>query len=276
MHQLDLKKPDGRTLHLYSRGPIDPSLPAPSPQSTPVSANPHYRWHPLRGEWVVYASHRQNRTFLPPKEYNPLLPMRSPEVPTELPQGQYDVAVFENLFPSLSLGAAAAPSFHVPTEPGRGICEVVVFTQDPNGALANLPLSHLELLIEVWGQRTASLGADPAIEYVLPFENKGVEVGVTLHHPHGQIYAYPFIPPIAARELEESRKYLEEKGTGLMEDFVAAEVKDGRRLIYSGPEFAAFVPVCARYTYEVWIAPKRRIGRSMNSPRRIAAISRAR
>jgi UDPglucose--hexose-1-phosphate uridylyltransferase len=87
-----------------------------------------------------------------------------------------------------------------------------------------------------------------------------VEVGVTLHHPHGQIYGYPFVPPLAARELEQQRAYYDQHGRGLMEDFVAREAADGRRVVYAGPQVTAFMPVCARYTYEIWVAPHRPAG----------------
>ena len=105
--------------------------------------------------------------------------------------------MFENLFPTLTPLAHDPPQTIVDTRPGKGACEVVVFTQDARASLGALPLSHLELLVDVWAQRYEELGARDDVQYVFPFENRGVEVGVTLHHPHGQIYAYPFVPPIA-------------------------------------------------------------------------------
>jgi UDPglucose--hexose-1-phosphate uridylyltransferase len=120
-----------------------------------------------------------------------------------------------------------------------------------------LPLWHLELLFEVWAERTRELGARDHVQYVFPFENRGVEVGVTLPHPHGQIYAYPFVPPVAQRELQMQRAHFESTGRGLLEQLIAAELEDGRRVLYRGAHAAAFVPVCARYAYEVWIAPLR-------------------
>jgi UDPglucose--hexose-1-phosphate uridylyltransferase len=213
------------------------------------------RRHPLRGEWITYAAHRQDRTFLPPPEYNPLAVTTDPAAPTELPAGQWDVAVFENRFPSLSLGATDVPASIVDTAPGLGACEVVVFTQDRTSALGRLSLGHVELLLEVWADRTARLAQDPRIAYVLPFENRGAEVGVTLHHPHGQIYAYPDVPPVPARMHEVASAYYVANGRGVLQDHIAREIEEGERLLYRGPHAVAFVPACARYPYEVWVAP---------------------
>src|SRR6185295_646539 len=180
MFSQQLTKPDGRALTLYARRPFPHVASAPSPATEPHRPNSHLRWHPLRGEWVAYAGHRQHRTFLPPKEFNPLAVTTDPQAPTELPAGAYDVAVFENLFPTLSGLAHDPPGSIVETRPGKGACEVVVFTQDPHTTLGALPLWHLELLIEVWADRYRTLGARDDVEYVFPFENRGVEVGVTL------------------------------------------------------------------------------------------------
>src|SRR3954462_11023800 len=135
MHKRVLRKPDGRPLILYSQRPIAEPGFVPSPSPGPFAPNAHLRWHPLRGEWVAYATHRQNRTFLPPASYNPLAPTTDPAHPTELPAGDYDVAVFENLFPALTPLAHDAAVLSVPTAEGRGACEVVVFTRDPSTSL---------------------------------------------------------------------------------------------------------------------------------------------
>jgi UDPglucose--hexose-1-phosphate uridylyltransferase len=255
MHIKELKKPDGRKLTLYSQRPIPDGLVAPSPFPDPQNANPHLRWHPLRGEWVTYAGYRQNRTFQPPPEYNPLAVTRDPANPTELPEGDYEIAVFDNRFPALSLDSHAAPQLTVPTAPANGHCEVVVFTQDPASALGALPLSRIELLLEVWGDRTRRIGAVAQIEYVLPFENRGSEVGVTLHHPHGQIYSYPFVPPVPARMLAQERAWFDEHGSNLLCDMARDEAADAKRVLYQGEHAIAFVPACARYPYEVWVMP---------------------
>ncbi|MFM7449318.1 MAG: galactose-1-phosphate uridylyltransferase [Leptolyngbyaceae cyanobacterium] len=255
MYSQVLIKPDGRKLTLYSRFPIPTGMVAPSPGNQPVQANPHLRWHPLRGEWVAYASHRQDRTFMPPPAYNPLAPTQNPQFPTELPQGNYDVAVFDNRFPSMTPTAHDPPASVVPTRPADGSCEVVVFTQDPQTFLGQLPLDHLELLLQVWGDRTYVLGSQPQIQYVLPFENKGVEVGVTLHHPHGQIYAYPFVPPVPAGMQVNQLNYYARQQRNLLQDLIQQEIQANQRLLYLDEAAIAFVPACARYPYEVWVAP---------------------
>lgn len=257
MDTVELDKPDGRRLTLYSRTRVRVEGGAPSPFAEPLAPNPHLRWHPLRGEWVAYAAFRQDRTFQPPPQFNPLAATSDPQAPTELPAGSYDIAVFDNRFPSLTMAAHDAPALSIPTLPASGLCEVVVFTQQPDAAMATLPVSHLALLLEVWADRSARAGRGGRIAYVLPFENRGAEVGVTLHHPHGQIYAYPFVPPVPARMLAQELAYYQQQGRSLLCAMAADELADGARLLYSGAHALAFVPACARYPYEAWVMPSR-------------------
>jgi UDPglucose--hexose-1-phosphate uridylyltransferase len=278
MHRLLLTKPDGRNLTLYGLEPIDAALQAPSPFPEPLNASAHLRWHPLRGEWVTYAAFRQDRTFLPPPEYNPLAATRDPAHPTEVPAGRWDIAVFDNRFPSLGReqGGAPPPELIVPTAPADGHCEVVVFTQDPKSSLGALPLDHIDLLLQVWGERTERLGERDEIKYVLPFENRGAEVGVTLHHPHGQIYAYPVVPPVPARMQQVAQEHFVAHNRGPLQQLIEAERKANARILYAGPHAIAFVPVCARYPYEVWIAPVEPVpGFAQLSPAQRADLARA-
>lgn len=254
-----LTKPDGRSMTLYSRREIDTKIEATNPIHDPVTNRPHLRWHPLRAEWVAFAAHRQNRTFLPPKEYNPLAPSASKEHPTELPVGDYDVAVFDNLFSSLDPRSETAPAEYVPTRPADGTTEVIVFTQDPEGSLSRLPLDHIELLLKVWADRTSEITRTGHIKYVLPFENRGVEVGVTLHHPHGQIYAYPFIPPVQMKMVETQKAHFSAHNRGLFEDIIASERKAADRMIFDDGQTVSFIPCFARYPYETYIAPVRKV-----------------
>jgi UDPglucose--hexose-1-phosphate uridylyltransferase len=249
MYTQQLLKSDGRKLTLYSRYPIIEEISAPSPGKEPIQANPHRRWHPLRGEWVAYASHRQGRTFMPPPEYNPLAPTKDPNFPTELAQGQYDVAVFDNRFPSMTLFAHDAPECIVETLPANGACEIVVFTQDSQASLGSLDLDHLDLLLQVWADRTHVLGEHPQIQYVLPFENRGVEVSYLA--PSARSDAYPFVPPVPDRMWEREQAYYQLHQQSLLQDLIQREIEDNQRIIYQDEHAIAFVPVCARYPYEV-------------------------
>jgi UDPglucose--hexose-1-phosphate uridylyltransferase len=257
MYKQHLEKPDGRRLTLYARRPFSVHDAAGTLRSPVQDTGPHLRWHPLRGEWVAYASRRQHRTFLPTGT-DPLAPTTDPAQPTEVPPGEWDIAAFDNQFPALGGPVTVPDASIVDTRPALGACEVVVFGRDGTRPLARQPLSYVRLLIDVWADRIAELGARPEVRYVMPFENRGTEVGVTLHHPHGQIYAYPFVPPVPARELEQQRAALAEGGRGLLECLVEDELADGRRILYAGPHAVAFVPVCARFPYELWVMPRRR------------------
>ena len=217
------------------------------------------RWHPFLEEWVITSTHRQNRTFLPPDDYCPLCPTKPGGFPTEVEREDYDIVVFENKFPSLQ---------QVPPEPGicatgvspvdvaQGICEVVLYSSDHHNTLTKMPLQKVENLIQVWQDRYIDLGKNDFIKYVFIFENKGEAVGVTLHHPHGQIYAFPFIPPKIEKELVASNKYFEKNNRCLFCDTVQEELTLESRIVFEGERFVAFIPFFARFPYEVYLAPK--------------------
>lgn len=251
-----LSKPDGRKQVLYSRKPIPDNIHAPSPAPKSQPKGGHLRYNPFLREWTIYAAHRQNRTFLPPPEYNPLAPTKDPQFPTEVPSGQFDVTVFENLFPSLGL-ADDHKELIVETAQAQGTAEVIVYTQDPNASLGALPLSQIELIIEVWADRYQELGSRQDVNYVFCFENRGTEMGVTLSHPHGQIYAYPFVPPIPAKELSAQDDHYKATGKNLLQEHIQKEIKDNQRIVYLGQHCIAFMPIFARYAYEIWAAPIR-------------------
>ena len=217
------------------------------------------RWHPIRREWVIVATHRQERTFLPPKDFCPLCPTKDPEFPTEIPRPDFEFAVFENKFPALTIPppprAMESDGLFV-TAPAEGICEVVLYTPRHEGTLTDASVDEIEKLIYVWTDRFSELGAKNEIKYVFIFENKGEVIGVTIHHPHGQIYAYPFVPPFAQLQLDSSRDHHTKTGRCLFCDILAQELKDGRRLVAENDDFVALVPFYARWAYEVHITPK--------------------
>lgn len=212
---------------------------------------PELRFNPLRGEWVAYATARNDRTFLP-ADFCPLCPS-GPGGQSELPLQTFDVAVFENRFPAF--GPDHAPDGH-PQRPLVEGCEVVVYTSNHDQTFADLSLNQVRLLIDVWAERYLALGSRPEVAYVYIFENKGEEIGVTLHHPHGQIYAMPFVPPVATRELELSAEHL--RGTGrCLHCAQLEEESQGPRLLFADGGISAFVPQSARWPYEVHVYPAR-------------------
>lgn len=220
----------------------------------PVSTSSQLRHDPFLDEWVVMASHRQSRTFLPPADQCPLCPSR-PDAHTEIPATDYDVVVFENRFPSLSMHASEAAAPH---RPATGRCEVVCFSSDHEASFATLPHDQARLVVDAWTDRTAELSTLPGVEQVFCFENRGEEIGVTLSHPHGQIYAYPFVPPRTSRMLQSARTYRDTHGRDLFADVLAAE-RRGPRVIVGSTHWTAFVPAAARWPVEVHIYPHRKV-----------------
>jgi UDPglucose--hexose-1-phosphate uridylyltransferase len=176
---------------------------------------------------------------------------------TEAP-GRYHIAVFPNRFPSLQSDPPppSLPSSDLwPVRPGYGVCEVVLYTEAHDSALAQLPAVRIEQLVHVWRDRYRALGALPEIAYVYIFENRGEAVGVTLHHPHGQIYAMPFVPPIPARELENGRRYRARTNRCLICDLAAEEARLGARLVLANERFVVYCPFGSRFPYEAHITP---------------------
>jgi UDPglucose--hexose-1-phosphate uridylyltransferase len=229
----------------------------------PVAATSQIRRDPLTGEWVALAAHRQTRTYKPPADLCPLCPSR-PGKPSEVPEPDYDVVVFENRFPSFAQGATGEESILdgfplVLTAPGRGRCEVVCFSSDHNGSFAGLTPARVRTVVDAWADRTEFLSALDGVQQVFPFENRGEEIGVTLHHPHGQIYAYPFVTPKTSRMIEVARAYQAEHGRPVLGDVLAAERKAGTRVIAEGEHWTAFVPAAARWPVEVQVVPHRQV-----------------
>jgi UDPglucose--hexose-1-phosphate uridylyltransferase len=220
------------------------------------------RWNPLLEEWVITATHRQDRTFHPPADFCPLCPAKPGGFVTEIPAADYDVVVFENKFPSLQRNPSApavAPRRYSPVRPSEGVCEVVVYTRDHDSTLAKQPVEQIHRLVRVWTDRFECLDRLDAVEYVFIFENKGSAIGVTLEHPHGQIYAYPFVPPVIRRELAASMAHHERTGECLLCGILSDESGDGARVIAENSSFVAYIPFFARWPYEVHVSPRRHL-----------------
>jgi UDPglucose--hexose-1-phosphate uridylyltransferase len=222
------------------------------------------RFDEMSGEWVAFATHRMDRTHLPPADLCPLCPTRPGRAPTEIPADDYDVAVFENRFPSF----AGTPTGGLPDGTGWpnpspdvtafGRCEVVCFTSDHDTHFRELGASRVRTVIEAWADRTAELSGLPGVAQVSVFENRGREIGVTLHHPHGQIYAYPFVVPRTEGMLRQAERH-RGRGRDLVGDLLAEEVAAGTRVVIRGDQWTAYVPVAARWPVEVRVVPHRHL-----------------
>lgn len=229
------------------------------PRVVPAS---QLRYDAPAGEWVTIAAHRQDRTYQPPADQCPLCPSRDGRA-TEVPAPDYDVVAFENRFPAFgsepgSGGWGNRPPDVSGPEPvaAAGRCEVVCFTSDHTRSFGELTPERVRTVLEVWADRTAELGARPGVRYVFPFENRGREIGVTLAHPHGQVYAYPYVPPFPQRMLAHTRAHLERTGENLLDAELAAERAD-ERVVVAGEHWTAFVPRAARWPVEVHLYPNR-------------------
>lgn len=224
------------------------------PRVVPAS---QLRYDALAAEWVTIAAHRQDRTYQPPADQCPLCPSRDGRA-TEVPSAEYDVVAFENRFPSFGSEPGAEPAAPAGPEPdaGAGRCEVVCFTSDHTRSFGELTPQRVRTVLEVWADRTAELGARPGVRYVFPFENRGAEIGVTLAHPHGQIYAYPYVPPFPQRMLANAAEFEARTGENLFDAELAAE-RAGERVVVAGEHWTAFVPRAARWPVEVHLYPNR-------------------
>lgn len=241
MKRTAIRLADGRDLFYYDerddavRATVDTRALPPRPPA------PQRRRDPLTGEWVAFAAHRQGRTHLPPSAECPLCPS-TPDRPTEIPADDYDVVVFENRFPSF--GGTS------------GRCEVVCFTADHGASFADLHPQRVRTVLDALADRTADLSELPNTEQVSCFENRGEEIGVTLHHPHGQIYAYPFVTPRTLAYLAAARRHT---GGNVYADALAAERTEGVRVVAANELWTAYVPRAARWPFEVHVAPHRQV-----------------
>jgi UDPglucose--hexose-1-phosphate uridylyltransferase len=257
------KLADGRDIFFFDD--VNSSLPETrqadrrEPSERPPVAE--MRLDSITGDWVSVAASRHGRAFLPPADQCPLCPSRD-DFFSEIPD-RFDVAVFENKNPSFGPDLAAMDQQDYAVERGLtlgatrtsiGRCEVVVFSAEHNGSLSTLPVSRVRTIVDAWTDRTEHLLSLPGIRTVFPFENRGKDIGVTLHHPHGQIYAYPYVTPTHQKIMNSIAKF----GDDLFAETLAFE-KQSERVLIDGDNFTAFVPFGARWPIEIMILPHRHV-----------------
>lgn len=259
MYKEKLIKNDGRYLILYWQEAKNSRLLENNISSLNKASN-HLRWNPVLSEWVGVATQRQDRTFFPPDDFCPLCVTKEGGFTSEIPLPEYELAVFQNKFPAFTAATQTVepPDFYK-ISPSQGECEVVVYSPDHKATLTDLSEKEIKNLIDVWTDRFAELGSLDYIKYVYIFENKGREIGVTLPHPHGQIYSFPFIPPIAEKELTSAKKHWQEHKTCLFCQILENELSNQTRLIIENESFIAFIPFYARWPYETHVYSKRHV-----------------
>ena len=249
MDRVIIDRGGNRVLHLYAQAPKKyqhfDGLP-------PVKGDDaHMRWHPVRREWVGYAAARQGRTHLPNQADCPLCPMHSPDMPSDIPVDDYEVAIFTNRFSAFSLKAQNTILDGIETCAGIGQCEVISYSADHKASLSTIGIERIALLIRAIGDRIQDLYNHDDIIWSLPFENRGREIGVTLDHPHGQIYSLSILPEPMKRQADAMAE--DKPLAGL------ADRLDPALLLDKADSAIAYVPPWARYPFESWVMPKRQI-----------------
>lgn len=210
------------------------------------------RWNPLLKTYTMVASNRQGRPNMP-KDWCPFCP-GSGKVPDN-----YDVLVYPNDFPALS---ETPPEPEVEgtdlyrVEKSYGKCEVILYSPKHNTSVPELSVAHLTKLVNLWAERTAEIAKDEKVQYVFPFENRGEVVGVTMPHPHGQIYGYPYVPLKLRVELDSCKEHYAKHGTDMLGDMNKEEVEFGKRIVAENDSFLVYLPYFTDYPYGIFIVHK--------------------
>ena len=214
------------------------------------------RYDPFTKDWIMIASHRQNRPQMP-KDFCPFCP-GSGKVPDN-----YDVYEYDNDFPALSQNPPKPDDVgngFFKTADSYGKCEVILYSPNHTVTLPELPTEHICKLVDLWCERFKAISADEKIKYVFIFENRGEAVGVTMPHPHGQIYGYSVVPKKLQLELESSKEYFEENHKCLFCETAEQERSFGERVIFETEHFMVYLPFYSAYPYGVNVIAKRHVG----------------
>ena len=231
------------------------------------------RWHPLRREWVIISSHRNERPWQGERVSESARPLPAYVQDCYLCPGNVrssgqrnapysGVYVFDNDHPCVGPGAPRAPAVPAPAatiyrnSTASGCARVVCYTPRHNLTLAQLPESEVLGLLQALQAQYRELGARQEVRHVLVFENKGEVVGVSNPHPHCQIYATNFVFKTIESEAEAQGQYVAEHGRPLFQDIIQAEEADGKRLLVQRDKALSFIPYFARYPYETFVAPR--------------------
>jgi UDPglucose--hexose-1-phosphate uridylyltransferase len=220
------------------------------------------RFNPLIKQWIIVAKHRAVRPWRPEERQISFQCPFCPGAPELKHLEKWDVAVLPNRYPALTPNPPQVELEEFMWYTKReawGVAEVIVETPSHEGDLFDLSLDHAIKVVETYKSEVEKLSRLDFVEYVAVFRNKGKEIGVSLTHPHSQIYALPFIPPRVKQELDSFREYREKTGSCLLCDVAKYEFKYGKRLIYYNEEFLLLIPFYAMWPYEIHIYPLKHV-----------------
>jgi UDPglucose--hexose-1-phosphate uridylyltransferase len=216
-------------------------------QNSPMAGG-ELRFDAVTREWVNVVGHRQGRPNLPADDCPFCVGgLEAPE--------PYDVRAFANRWPALAPGepvdVAHAEAAGETRVPAQGAAEVILYSPQHHGSLATLGVEQARKVVDLWAERTEALLARPEVSYVLVFENRGSEVGATIHHPHGQIYGFPFVPPVPARIAEVAARHGDPVAAEL-----EREVRDSARVVCDAGTWVAYVPFASAHPYGLRVVPR--------------------
>jgi UDPglucose--hexose-1-phosphate uridylyltransferase len=251
--------------------------PRPSEETTrALQSSSHRRFNPLTREWVLVSPHRSERPWqgqIEPQEqqstesYDPncyLCPGNARAGRVRNPHYS-QTFVFDNDFPALQLETGlgrldVGGRGILVAETESGICRVVCFSPKHDLTLSRMPTSEIRILIDVWVEELQSLGQRPGINYVQIFENRGLMMGCSNPHLHGQIWGVSTVPNEPRQEQEALFDYKRQHGSCLLCDYIDVEEASGERFVCGNDHFLAVVPFWAIWPYEVLLLSKRHVG----------------
>jgi UDPglucose--hexose-1-phosphate uridylyltransferase len=244
--------------------------------------HPHRRYNPLSGKWVLVSPHRAKRPWQgateglpsddrPENDPKDFLGPGNVRVSGGVTNPEYDTTfVFDNDFQALlsdtpegEIGSVEANDLLV-AKSWKGRCRVVCFHPKLNRTVAEMTVEDLYPVVETWVDEFKMLSSLPYVNHVQIFENKGAMMGCSNPHPHGQIWSSEFIPDEPAAELANLAKYHAAKGTHMLEDYAALEMKQKKRIVCQNDTFLAVVPFWAVWPFEVLVFTKKRIPSIIN------------